>query len=123
MTEENNFPKISAPAFLFKVLAGLAGGIVGTLILILMFILFSSISDPLAMAEGSRQTEVRNSMVKVAFGIMALVCLAAGFIVYLFAEQLGFSEDTAQIVAIAFLVAGAGDYLVLKLWDRIMPRR
>jgi positive regulator of sigma E activity len=75
------------------------------------------------MAEGSRQTEVRNSMVKVAFGIMALVCLAAGFIVYLFAEQLGFSEDTAQIVAIAFLVAGAGDYLVLKLWDRIMPRR
>ncbi len=75
------------------------------------------------MAEGSRQTEVRNSMVKVAFGIMALVCLAAGFIVYLFAEQLGFSEDTAQIVAIAFLVAGAGDYLVLKLWDRIMARR
>ncbi len=75
------------------------------------------------MAEGSRQTEVRNSMVKVALGIMALVCLAAGFIVYMFAEQLGFSEDTAQIVAIAFLVAGAGDYLVLKLWDRIMPRR
>ncbi len=75
------------------------------------------------MAEGSRQTEVRNSMVKIVFGIMALVCLAAGLIVYLFAEQLSFSEDTAQIVAIALLVAGAGDYLVLKLWDRIMPRR
>jgi positive regulator of sigma E activity len=62
-------------------------------------------------------------MVKVVFGIMALVCLAAGLIVYLFAERLGFSEDTARIVAIAFLVAGAVDYLVLKLWDRIMARR
>ena len=75
------------------------------------------------MREQSEQREARNSMVKVAFGIMALVCLAAGLIVYLFAEQLSFSEDTAQIVAIALLVAGAGDYLVLKLWDRIMARR
>ena len=75
------------------------------------------------MREGSEQRQVRNSMVKAVFGIMALVCLAAGLIIYLFAEQLGFSEDTAQIVAIAFLVAGAGDYLVLKLWDRIMARR
>ena len=75
------------------------------------------------MREGSEQRQVRNSMVKVVFGIMALVCLAAGLIVYLFAERLGFSEDTARIVAIAFLVAGAGDYLVLKLWDRIMARR
>ena len=75
------------------------------------------------MREGSEQRQVRNSMVKVVFGIMALVCLAAGLIVYLFAERLGFSEDTARIVAIAFLVAGAVDYLVLKLWDRIMARR
>ncbi len=75
------------------------------------------------MGGGRARTDVRNNMVKVAFGIMALVCLAAGLVVYLFAEQLGFSEDTAQIVAIAFLVAGAGDYLVLKLWDRIMARR
>ena len=72
------------------------------------------------MREGSEQRQVRNSMVKAVFGIMALVCLAAGLNVYLFAEQLGFSEDTARIVAIAFLVAGAGDYLVLKLWDRIL---
>ncbi len=75
------------------------------------------------MREGSEQRQVRNSMVKAVFGIMALVCLAAGLIVYLFAERLGFSEDTARIVAIAFLVAGAVDYLVLKLWDRIMARR
>ncbi len=75
------------------------------------------------MREGSEQRQVRNGMVKAVFGIMALVCLAAGLIIYLFAEQLGFSEDTARIVAIAFLVAGAGDYLVLKLWDRIMARR
>jgi len=75
------------------------------------------------MREGSEQRQVRNSMVKAVFGIMALVCLAAGLIIYLFAEQLGFSEDTARIVAIAFLVAGAVDYLVLKLWDRIMARR
>jgi hypothetical protein len=60
------------------------------------------------MREVNAQRETRNSMVKAAFGIMALVCLAAGLNVYLFAEQLGFSEDTARIVAIAFLVAGGG---------------
>ncbi len=39
------------------------------------------------MGGGRARTDGRNNMVKVAFGIMALVCLAAGLVVYLFAEQ------------------------------------
>lgn len=75
------------------------------------------------MIQGNEQSEDRHRLVKIAFGIMTLVCLATGFSVYLFAEQLGFAEDTAQYVAIAFLVAGVGDYIILKFWDRIMARR
>lgn len=72
--------------------------------------------------QGAR-AEARNRMVKIAFGTAALVCLATGIIVYLFAEPLGFSDDTAQIVALAFLAAGVVDYIILRLWDRIMAGR
>lgn len=75
------------------------------------------------MMDGNGAREVRIRMIKVAIGIMALVCLAAGFSVYVFAEQLGLSEDTARYVAIAFLAAGVGDYFILKFLDRIMARR
>lgn len=54
--------------------------------------------------------------------ISVLVCLATSLIVYLFAEQLGFDDDTAFFVAIAFLVAGVGDFIMLRLWDRIAAR-
>ena len=67
--------------------------------------------------------EARNRVVKIVFGVMALVCLLAGLAIYLFAEQFGISEETAQIVAIAFLAAGVGDYFVLKFWDRFASRR
>ena len=75
------------------------------------------------MTQQSSSNETRTSAVKIAFGAMALVCLVAGLVIYQFAEQFGFSEETAQIVAIAVLAAGAGDYLVLKFWDRVAGRR
>lgn len=39
-------PKISFPRFLLKILAGMTGGVVGTLILLLVFVLSSSILTP-----------------------------------------------------------------------------
>jgi len=75
------------------------------------------------MRQGNAQSEDRYRLVKVALGLMTLVCLATGLIVYQFAEQLGFDEGTAQIVAIAFLAAGVGDYIILRFWDRIVARR
>lgn len=75
------------------------------------------------MTQQSPRNEARTRAVKIAFGVMALVCVAAGLAIYLFAEQFGFSEETARIVAIAFLVAGAADYVVLKFWDRFAGRR
>ena len=68
-----------------------------------------------------KQTQGR--AVKAVFGVMALGCLLAGLVTYLFAADFGFSEEAAQIVAIAFLVAGVIDYIMLKLWDRIFSRR
>lgn len=61
-------------------------------------------------------------MVKLVLEISVLVCLATSLIVYLFAEQLGFDDDTAFFVAVAFLVAGVGDFIMLRLWDRIAAR-
>ncbi len=75
------------------------------------------------MTQQSLTSESRNRVIKIVFGVVAITCLIAGLVIYLFAEQLGLSEETAQIVAIAFLAAGAGDYLALKFWDRIANRR
>lgn len=63
--------------------------------------------------------EARNRMVKLAFGLGALGCLLTGLAVYLFAPALGIGDDAARVVAIAFLAAGAADYLLLHFWDRI----
>lgn len=64
----------------------------------------------------------RDAIVKIAFGAGALICVLAGLIVYIFASDLGLAPDTAQILAVAFLIAGFADYLVLRFWDRIVRR-
>lgn len=68
------------------------------------------------------EIEARNRILKIAFGGIALMSLLAGLIIYLFAESFGLDEDTTRFVAIAFLVVGAGDYLILRLWERKMKR-
>lgn len=70
-----------------------------------------------------RWDDPRHRLVKIAFGVMALVCLLTGLVLYLFAESLGLDPGTARLVAVAFLVVGAGDYLVLRFWDRLVKRR
>lgn len=62
-------------------------------------------------------------IMKIAFGAMALLCLSVGLVLYLFAESFGFDPDTARYVAIAFLIASVGDYIVLRFWDRFVYRR
>ena len=75
------------------------------------------------MAHNSTQKRNNDKLIKVAFGLMAIVCLLTGLALYLFAEKLGFDDETARYVAIAFLVAGAGDYIVLRFWDRLRKNR
>ena len=60
---------------------------------------------------------------RLAFGVLALVSVVAGLLLYLFAGSLGIDQATAEIIAIAFLIAGAGDALVLQFWDRLFARR
>lgn len=67
--------------------------------------------------------DARDVIVKIAFGAGALVCVLTGLVLYLFAEQLGIDRDTAELIAIAFLIAGFVDYLVLRFWDRLMAGR
>lgn len=65
------------------------------------------------------QQQRKNRLAKIALGLAALGCLLTGFVLYLFAEQLGFDEETAQLMAIAFMGTAVIDYLVMRYWDRI----
>lgn len=65
----------------------------------------------------------RQGLVKAVLAIMALGMLATGFILYMFAETLGRTTGTAEIIAIAFLAAGVMDYFLLVMWDRIFASK
>jgi len=69
------------------------------------------------------QSAPPNQTVRIAFALVALVSILAGLLLYLFASRLGFDEDLAEIIAIVFLLAGIGDYVVLYFWDRIFKGR
>ena len=64
-----------------------------------------------------------NRTVRIAFAAVALVSVVAGLLLYLFAGSLGIDQDLAEIIAILFLLAGLGDYVVLYFWDRIFRNR
>ena len=59
---------------------------------------------------------------KLIFGIMALIMILLGLVVYLFSSALEIAPDTAKLIAVAFLIAGVVDYLVLHFWDRIYKK-
>ena len=65
----------------------------------------------------------QSRLLRVIFGALALVSVVAGLLLYLFADRLGLNQDTAEIIAIAFLIAGVGDAVVLHYWERIFPGR
>jgi len=59
---------------------------------------------------------------KLVFGIFALIMVVLGLGIYIFSNELGIESDTAKLIAMAFLIAGAIDYLILHFWDRIYDR-
>ena len=67
-------------------------------------------------------TAANERIAKAVFAVLALACVLAGFGIYLLQERLGIDEDTARLVATAFLVVGMGDTLLLYLWDRLFKR-
>ncbi len=71
------------------------------------------------MSDSSPGGRGPDRLVRLAFGAGALLSVVAGLMLYLFAGSLGFDEDTAELIAIAFLLVGVGDYAVLHFWDRI----
>ena len=72
-------------------------------------------SDPAATAANER-------LAKTVFAALALASVLAGLGIYLLQERIGIDEDTARLVATAFLVIGIGDTLLLYLWDRLFKR-
>lgn len=77
----------------------------------------------MTMVEDDSASQTRDRLIKIAFGVAALICLAGGLVIYLFPDIAGLDEDTAELVAIAFLLAGFFDYLVLRFWDKLVRRR
>ncbi|MDH3581327.1 MAG: hypothetical protein OEM91_11980 [Hyphomicrobiales bacterium] len=64
----------------------------------------------------------QHKLIKTLLAVMALGTLSIGFILYLFAGNLGFSSASAELIAIVFLGVGAMDLALLLLWDRIFMR-
>jgi hypothetical protein len=62
-------------------------------------------------------------LAKAVFAALALASVLAGFGIYLLHVRLGIDEDTARLIATAFLAVGIGDTLLLYLWDRLFKRR
>lgn len=75
------------------------------------------------MTDDNQPSANSHRIMKIAFGVMALLCLCTGLVLYLFADSFGYDPDTARYVALAFLAAGVGDYFVLRFWDRLVKRR
>lgn len=57
---------------------------------------------------------------KIIFGAMALVSVLLGLVIYVFADAFGIEPEVAALIAIAFLLAGVIDYILLRNWDRFM---
>ena len=58
-------------------------------------------------------------LVQLTLAVLSLASLAFGVGIYVLAHRLGIAQDTARIIATAFLGAAIADALVLYLWDRI----
>ena len=62
-------------------------------------------------------------LVRMVFGILALISLMLGLGLYLFAAQLGLDDTTARLITTAFLIAAAIDAIVVGRWGRISGRK
>jgi hypothetical protein len=62
-------------------------------------------------------------LAKALFAAMAVLFVLAGLAIHLVQTRLGIDEDTARLIATAFLITGIVDSLVLYGWDRIFKRR
>ena len=63
-----------------------------------------------------------DQLTKAMFAALALGSILAGLAVYLLQAQFGIPEDTAQFIAITFIVVGVGDAALLYFWDSIFKR-
>lgn len=75
------------------------------------------------MAEPRRRERERGRVGRLALGGVALLSILVGALLYNFAEPLGFDRGTVEIVALAFLIAGLADFVILCFWDSLLRRR
>lgn len=68
----------------------------------------------------TREPNVR--LAKAVFANLALLSVLAGAALYLLRARIGIAEDTARLVATAFIIVGIADTIVLLAWDRIFRR-
>jgi hypothetical protein len=61
--------------------------------------------------------------VRLVFAGLALGSLAIGVALYSLADGLGLDEDTARLLATAFLATAVADALILYFWDRLFTRK
>lgn len=59
---------------------------------------------------------------KAIFAALALGSVLAGLAIYLLQAPLGIPAETAQFIAITFIVVGIADAVLLYFWDRLFRR-
>jgi hypothetical protein len=74
------------------------------------------------MTDSSSPARRNERAAKVAFAVLALGSALVAVAVYLLRATLGISDETARLIATAFILAAVADALVLFLWDRIFKR-
>ncbi|MBA2126907.1 hypothetical protein DLM45_11850 [Hyphomicrobium methylovorum] len=69
-----------------------------------------------------RERERSLKFVQVFFAILALISLAAALAVSTRGSDLGLPESSTVPIAMAFLLVGAIDTVLLFVWERIFQR-
>jgi hypothetical protein len=72
------------------------------------------------MTEHTRHQTER--LAKALIAAMALLFALAALVIYGLQARLGIEEESARLIATAFLLTGIIDALVLYGWDRIFKR-
>ncbi len=62
-------------------------------------------------------------LARIVFGFMALLAIVAGLVLWQFSAAIGLDEDTAKLIAVAFIITGIGDVAIVYFWDRLFKAR
>jgi hypothetical protein len=74
------------------------------------------------MDQIARERQRSLKSVQVIFAVLAILSLSSGLAVAARGDEFGLPETSTHTIAIAFLMVGVADTVLLFLWERIFQR-